>query len=71
MLRELNEELSLTEDMLSDLKLRYITMRHSKGEIRINYFFFANLENGLEMNLVSNEGQLKWFSYDEIKEFLR
>lgn len=67
-LRELNEELSLTEDMLSDLKLRYITMRHTKGEIRINYFFFANLENGLEMDLKSNEGVLKWFHYDEIKE---
>ncbi len=67
-LRELNEELSLTEDMLSDLRLRYITMRHANGEIRINYFYFANLENGTEMDLSSNEGVLGWFDYDEIKE---
>lgn len=67
-LRELNEELSLTEDMLSDLRLRYITMRHTNGEIRINYFYFANLENGTNMDLQSNEGVLKWFDYDEIKE---
>lgn len=67
-LRELNEELSLTEDMLSDLRLRYITMRHTNGEIRINYFYFANLENGTEMDLQSNEGVLKWFDYDEIRE---
>lgn len=67
-LRELNEELSLTEDLLSDLRLRYITMRHTNGEIRINYFYFANLENGTEMDLQSNEGVLKWFDYDEIRE---
>ncbi len=66
-LRELNEELSLTEDMLSDLRLRYITMRHTNGEIRINYFYFANLENGTNMDLQSNEGVLKWFDYDEVK----
>lgn len=67
-LRELNEELSLTEDMLSDLRLRYITMRHTNGEIRINYFYFANLENGTEMDLSSNEGVLGWFDYEEIKK---
>ena len=67
-LRELNEELSLTEDMLSDLRLRYITMRHTKGEIRINYFYFAELENGTEMDLRSNEGVLGWFDYEEIKK---
>lgn len=67
-LRELNEELSLTEDMLSDLRLRYITMRNTNGEIRINYFYFANLENGIEMDLRSNEGVLGWFDYEEIKK---
>ena len=66
-LRELNEELSLTEDMLSDLRLRYITMRQAKGEIRINYYFFANIDNGMEKNLESDEGELRWFEYEEIK----
>lgn len=41
-LRELKEELSVEEGMLSDLQLRYITMRNVGGEVRINYFFFAN-----------------------------
>ena len=67
-LRELNEELSLTEDMLSDLRLRYITMRQAKGEIRINYYFFANIDNGMGKNLESDEGELRWFDYDEIKD---
>ena len=67
-LRELNEELSISESMLSDLKLRYITMRCSSGEIRINYFFFANLEGGTEMELTSKEGILKWFNHDELKD---
>ncbi len=35
-------------------------------EIRQNYYFFAELNNGIKMNLKSNEGQLKWFSLDEI-----
>jgi len=66
-LRELDEELSLTEDMLSDLRLRYITMRQAKGEIRINYYYFAKLDNGTAMKLTSDEGDLKWFEYEEIK----
>ena len=66
-LRELGEELSLTEDMLSDLRLRYITMRQAKGEIRINYYYFAKLDNGTAMKLTSDEGELKWFEYGEIK----
>lgn len=67
-LRELGEELSLTEDMLSDLRLRYITMRQAKGEIRINYYYFAKLDNGTAMKLTSDEGELKWFNYEEIRE---
>jgi len=65
-LREMNEELSLAEDQISDLKLRYISIRRSGGEIRQNYYFFAELKNGTEMELKSNEGLLKWFNIDEI-----
>lgn len=65
-LRELEEELSLTEDMICDLELRYVTIRRTKGEMRINYYFFAVLPNGIEMNLASNEGILKWFSEEEL-----
>lgn len=67
-LRELKEELSITEDMLSNLKLRYITLRRTKGEIRQNYYFFANFINGIKMQLQSDEGILKWFSLEEATE---
>lgn len=65
-LRELYEELGITEDAIDDLSLRYVTLRRTEKEIRQNYYFFAELKNGMEMNLKSNEGQLKWFSLNEI-----
>lgn len=67
-LRELKEELSVTEGMLNGLQLRYITMRRTKDEIRVNYYFFAELKGGMEMTLSSNEGILKWFASEEITE---
>lgn len=65
-LRELEEELSITKDMLRDLRLRYVALRGSKGEIRQNYYFFAELPGGTEMNLSSDEGELKWFPREEL-----
>ena len=67
-LRELQEELGLTEDMLEDLVLRYITLRKTNGEVRQNYYFFAQLPGGTEMELVSDEGSLKWFQIEEVRE---
>lgn len=66
-LRELEEELSITKNMITDLEMKYITLRR-KGEIRQNYYFFANLPNGTEMELKSNEGILRWFPIEEIYE---
>ena len=43
-LREMQEELGLTEADVEDLKLRYITHRHMAGEIRQNYYFFGKLK---------------------------
>ncbi len=65
-LRELKEELSLTEEMISDLKLRYITLRMTNGEIRQNYYFFANFKNNLKEDIISNEGTCKWFDINGI-----
>ncbi|WOC33178.1 MULTISPECIES: NUDIX domain-containing protein [Caproicibacterium] len=39
-LRELYEELSVTESQIEDLQKRYITLRRTKEEIRQNYYFF-------------------------------
>jgi len=65
-LRELQEERKPTDDMLSRLSLRYITLRRTKGEIRQNYYFFAELKNADKVDLSSNEGTLQWFDISEI-----
>lgn len=65
-LRELEEELSITEDMLEGLQLRYVTLRRIKGEIRQNYYYFAELPGGTEMSLSSDEGELKWVSMPDM-----
>lgn len=67
-LREMQEELSVTEEMLSDISLRYITLRRTNGEIRQNYYFFANLKDEYLTGMVSDEGDLKWFELSEISE---
>lgn len=67
-LRELKEELGLEGDEVQDLHLKYIMLRHVNGEVRVNYFFFAGLPGGTEMELGSDEGTLKWFGFDEIKD---
>ena len=63
-LRELQEELSLTENDLEGLALRYITHRLMGGEIRQNYYFFARLKEDKELS--SNEGILRWVPYEEV-----
>lgn len=67
-LRELGEELGLSENHLDSLALRYIVLRNAKGEVRQNYFFFAQLKLGAEAGLKSDEGQLKWFALCELAD---
>ena len=62
-LRELQEEVGLTEIDVENLKLRYITLRLKNGEIRQNYYFFGRLKT--QRPLESTEGNLHWFSYEE------
>ena len=65
-LREMQEELGLTENEIENLCLRYITLRRSKGEIRQNYYFFADLKEGVDERFSSNEGICKWFPLPEL-----
>lgn len=65
-IRELKEEVGLNENDLENIELRYICLRNKLGEIRQNYYFFARLKNS-ELSLKSNEGNLKWCNFDEIK----
>lgn len=63
-LREMGEELGLTEGDIAGLDLRYITLRLKDGEIRQNYYFFARLKE--ERMLSSTEGILRWVPYGEV-----
>lgn len=64
-LREMGEELGLTESDIADLRLRYVTLRYYKGEIRQNYYFFARLRG--DRALSSTEGNLQWFTWEQLE----
>lgn len=65
-LRELQEELGIKESELQDLRLRYVTLRRTKGELRQNYYFFAGLKEDVGEAVTSNEGVCKWFDVSEL-----
>ena len=65
--RDLQEELGLKPEDIEGMTLRYVTLRKIKGEIRQNYYFFANLREHVEDTLVSNEGICRWFSLEEMR----
>ena len=67
-LRELQEELGLTESDVEGLKLRYVTLRLKNDEIRQNYFFFGRLRE--ERALKSTEGILHWIPYDGFEQLV-
>ena len=54
-LRELKEELNVDRDSLEGLQLRYITLRNVKGEIRQNYYYFADLNKSYRRNHQSGD----------------
>jgi len=64
---ELNDA-KVCEDNIRNLSLRYVTLRRTKGEIRQNYYFFAILNEEVSDDLVSNEGELNWFSLKQLDE---
>lgn len=65
-LREMREELGISESDVLDLKMRYITYRLKDGEIRQNYYFFGKLKEGRVLQ--STEGNLQWIPYDGFKK---
>lgn len=66
-LRELTEEIGITEKLLKNIEMRYVTLRRTNGEIRQNYYFFAELCECMDFEFVSNEGVLKWFDISELQ----
>ena len=65
-LRELQEELGIAENEIKNLCLRYVTLRRNKEEIRQNYYFFADLKEGVDREFSSNEGVSRWFDFSEL-----
>ena len=63
-LREAYEELGILEEDLADLKMRYITLRLKNGEVRQNYYFFAQLRE--DRTMTSTEGQLHWVKFEDV-----
>lgn len=66
-LRELEEETGLTAEDVENLHMRYITMRLKNGEVRQNYYFFADLI-GNPREVRSCEGQLQWFDLADVAD---
>ena len=67
-LREMHEEIGLGEDDLTGMKMRYVTMRLKNGEIRQNYYFFAELKPGVEIAPSCGEGRLEWTDMSRMLE---
>ena len=66
MLRELYEEIGVSEHDLLNLKFRYVTLRKKNGEIRQNYYFFADLSESAVLKTDCDEGKLEWVAYDDV-----
>ncbi len=68
-LRELKEELGLGRDSLDHLRLRYIGLRLTGGEIRQNYYYFAELRPEHYHAFTSDEGRCRWVPYGEVLRY--
>lgn len=67
-LREVYEETGLCEADLEGLTMRYVTLRLKNGEVRQNYYFFAELAPGARVPQESGEGRLEWVRFDALLE---
>ncbi|OQB25593.1 MAG: 8-oxo-dGTP diphosphatase [Firmicutes bacterium ADurb.Bin182] len=65
-LRELNEEIGLNEKDLTKIDLKYITLRYKDYEIRLNYYFFAELCENAAIQDYCNEGNIEWIDMDRV-----
>ncbi len=67
-IREMKEEIRLTEKDLDNFSLRYVGLRNVKEELRINYYFFADLKESAKLTMKCNEGILQWIPFDKLME---
>ncbi len=66
MFREMKEEIGLSEHDIENLKFKYVTLRAKNGEIRQNYYFFADLKDNVVLKSDCSEGGLEWVDYDDV-----
>lgn len=67
-LRELAEELSIMEDSIENISLRYVTLRYCDDEIRQNYYFFADYVGTTRDTLPSTEGITQWHNINALQD---
>ncbi|WP_406046748.1 NUDIX domain-containing protein [Kribbella sp. NBC_00889] len=60
-LRELEEEIGVRPDQISDLALRYVALRDTGTELRQTYYFTAVLRPEAPLPVDCAEGDLHWF----------
>lgn len=63
-LREVFEETGIYREHLSQLGLRYVILRRSADEIRVQYIFFANSDT--REVITTDEGELHWISESDL-----
>lgn len=61
-IREIFEETCITEKNITDLDLKYIILRRSKDEIRVQYVYFGNTSKREFVD--THEGKLFWINKD-------
>lgn len=68
-LREAFEEIGARESDFEHLRLRYLTLRLKDGEIRQNYYFFADLKDPDRGFTDCPEGELAWVEMDRLMDY--
>lgn len=66
MLREMSEEIGIFEHDIENLRFKYVTLRLKNGEIRQNYYFFADLRENAVLKTDCDEGKLEWVPVDSV-----
>lgn len=65
-IREIYEETGIEEEYISGLNLKYMILRRSKEEIRVQYVYIGNALKRKVKN--TDEGNLYWISKDNLFE---
>ncbi|HIT76260.1 MAG TPA: NUDIX domain-containing protein [Candidatus Avipropionibacterium avicola] len=65
-LRELSEEIGVEASQLTDLALRYVSLRDSGTELRTTHYFTAVLADDAVVPPTCDEGDLRWFALDAV-----